>query len=136
MAVQPVTVVFGGNRIGNREPFTPSTDLEGAFKILLDHHVKTIDSAQAYGNSQATIGEVKAGDKFAIDTKWSGMRPGGPRPTGPPSGPPPAWASKERIIDSAKDSIEKLGVKQVCCVSPVRSGPGMNSYSPSNPRAG
>ncbi len=113
MAAQALTVVFGGSRIGNREPFTPSTELEGALKILAAHNVKTIDSAQAYGNSQVTIGEVKAGDRFIIDTKWIAPRPPGAPAFGPPSGPPKPWASKEHIVNSAKDSIQKLGVKQV-----------------------
>ena len=117
MSAQPVTVVYGGNRIGNNEPFTPETDLEGAFKILLAHGVKSIDSAQAYRNSQATLGEVKAGERFSIDTKWSGFGRGPPpgassAAPGPPP-PPKPWATKEFIINSAKDSIEKLGVKQV-----------------------
>jgi len=112
------TVVFGGNRIGNRDPFTPDTNLEGALKILAAHNITTIDSAQAYGNSQATIGEAKTGDRFTIDTKWGPPRPAGP-PGGPapgqgqpPGAPRPSWATREHIVSSAKDSIAKLGVQQ------------------------
>ena len=114
MSTQPVTVVFGGSRIGNREPFTPSTELEAALKILIAHGVKKLDSAQAYGSSQATIGEVKAGDRFTIDTKWSGFGRGPPPGAArPAAAPPQGWATEEFIVSSAKDSIEKLGVKQV-----------------------
>ena len=113
MSVLPVKVVFGGNRIGNREPFTPGTSLEGALKILTDRGVNTIDSAQSYGQSQVTIGEVNAGSRFNIDTKWGPPRRPGASTGPPPMGPPVAWATKDQIIDSAKDSISKLGVNQV-----------------------
>ncbi|CAK7199895.1 hypothetical protein SEUCBS139899_002581 [Sporothrix eucalyptigena] len=114
---QPVKVVFGGNRIGNREPFTPSTDLAAAFQILQAHGVDTIDSAQGYNNSQATLGEVHAGNQFALDTKWGpprkpGAGPGAGGPPGPPGGGGP-WATKEHIVNSAQDSVQKMGVKQL-----------------------
>lgn len=81
----------------------PENSLEKFFNILAAYNVTTIDTAQSYGNSQAMIGQVKAGDRFAIDTKWS-----------PPwSEPAIAWATKDQIINSAKDSIQKLGVNQV-----------------------
>jgi len=99
----PIATVFGGTRIGNRQLFTPENALEKFFDILVAYSVTTIDTAQSYGNSQATIGQVKAGDRFAIDTKWS-----------PPwKEPDIAWATKEQITNSAKDSIQKLGVNQV-----------------------
>lgn len=100
---QPIATVFGGTRIGNRPLFTPENGLEKVFDILAAHSVTTIDTAQSYGNSQATIGQVKAGDRFAIDTKWS------------PSWnePAKAWATKDQITNSAQDSIQKLGVNQV-----------------------
>ena len=71
--------------------------------ILAAHNVTTIDTAQSYGNSEAMIGQVKAGDKFTIDTNWS------------PSWNEPAlaWATNDQIIKSANDSIQKLGVEQV-----------------------
>ncbi|OAA60335.1 Aldo/keto reductase [Niveomyces insectorum RCEF 264] len=112
MSAQPIKVVCGGNRVGNREPFTTDTHLEEALQILATHNVNTIDSAQAYGNSQATIGDVKIGDRFIIDTKWGPpRRPGAGPPQ--PGVPPAAWATKEHIVNSAKDSIAKLGVQQV-----------------------
>ncbi|KAH8883108.1 aldehyde reductase [Thozetella sp. PMI_491] len=113
MSAQPITVVFGGNRIGNREPFTPNTDLSGLLKVLAARHVGTIDSAQAYGDSQATIGEAKIGDNFVIDTKWGPPRRPGAGGPPPPGTAPKPWATKDHIINSAKDSISKLGVDQV-----------------------
>lgn len=100
---QPIAAVFGGTRIGNRQLFTPENGLESFFDILAAYNVTTIDTAQSYGNSQATIGQVKAGDRFTIDTKWS--PPWNEHAT--------AWATDDEITKSAKDSIQKLGVHQV-----------------------
>ncbi|KAI1849096.1 hypothetical protein JX265_013111 [Neoarthrinium moseri] len=103
MSRQPVATVFGGTRIGNRPLFTPENGLDRFLNILAEHRVTTIDTAQSYGNSEITIGKVKAGDRFTIDAKWS------------PSWnePDTAWATKAQITNSAKDSIKKLGVRQV-----------------------
>ncbi|KAL7974652.1 Aldo/keto reductase [Trichoderma sp. SZMC 28014] len=101
---QPVTPVFGGTRIGNREQFMPHTHLETFLKTLTRHHITKIDTAQAYGSSEATLGRVQAGSRFVIDTKWS-----------PPSWTESSipWATSERIIRSAEESINKLAVDQV-----------------------
>lgn len=81
----------------------PDNGLETFFEILAAYSVTTIDTAQSYGNSEATIGQIAAGDRFKIDTKWS-----------PPwNEPGVAWATKDQITNSAKDSIQKLGVHLV-----------------------
>ena len=81
----------------------PENRLETFFDILAAYGVTTIDTAQSYGNSEATIGQVEAGHRFSIDTKWS-----------PPWNEPGlAWATKDQITNSAKDSIQKLGVNMV-----------------------
>lgn len=100
---QPIATVFGGTRIGNKQLFMPDNGLETFLNILAAYSVTTIDTAQSYSNSEATIGQVAAGDRFKIDTKWSPQwnKPGG------------AWATKDQIINSAKDSIQKLGVHVV-----------------------
>ncbi|OCT49647.1 Aflatoxin B1 aldehyde reductase member 4 [Cladophialophora carrionii] len=100
MASQGIKVVFGAASIGNREPWIEKEYLEKAFDILLKHGVNTLDSAQLYGESEKRLGELNAGDKFIIDTKWMG-------------GWQPGWATKENIVNTAKSSIEKLKVKQV-----------------------
>ena len=95
-----ISVIFGGTRIGNREAFSSQSFCQ-TLDILAAHSVTTIDTAQAYGRSEATLGDVHAGDGFTIDTKWS-----------PPSyGPCPAWATRENIIASAENSLQKLRVK-------------------------
>lgn len=109
MSTNPVATVFGGTRIGNRGLFLPDNGLEEILDILVTHGVTTIDTAQSYGNSEDTIGHVRAGERFTIDTKWS-----------PPSfgGNIEPWATKENILNSAECSIQKLGIKQVYSISP------------------
>lgn len=102
--MQPVAAIFGGTRIGNRELFMPDTHLETFLTTLTRHHITKIDTAQAYGNSEATLGRVQAGRRFAFDTKWS------PDSWTESSTP---WATNERIIRSAEESIYKLAVDQV-----------------------
>jgi aflatoxin B1 aldehyde reductase len=101
---QPVTAVFGGTRIGNREQSMPHTHLETFLKTLTRHHITKIDTAQAYGDSEATLGRVQAGNRFVIDTKWSPFSWTEFRIP---------WATSERIIRSAEESINKLVVDQV-----------------------
>ncbi|KAJ6783390.1 hypothetical protein PWT90_05850 [Aphanocladium album] len=100
MIHRPVATIFGGTRIGNRELFKPDTRLNAFLAILASHNITTIDTAQAYGNSEATLGQIKAGDRFTLDTKWSPSSWSGTEP----------WATKDRIISTADDSIQKLGV--------------------------
>lgn len=100
MSSQSIKVILGTASWGNNDPWTSSEYINEALKILQAHGVKNLDSAQLYGNSEQKLGEVKAGDKFIIDTKWTG-------------GFVPGSASKDNIISSAKESIKKLGVKQV-----------------------
>ncbi|RMD40362.1 hypothetical protein DV735_g4767, partial [Chaetothyriales sp. CBS 134920] len=100
LVIQPV-IVFGTAGVGNYPPFNTTETIQQAFQILEKHNVKNIDTAQLYGNSEKTLGEEKAGSKFTIDTKWA-------------SGFNPAFSpTKENIIKSAKESLEKLGVSQV-----------------------
>ncbi|KAK5049454.1 hypothetical protein LTR84_004383 [Exophiala bonariae] len=101
MSSQPLTVVFGGGAIGNRDPWTKPEDLDNVYSILLKHNCTHIDSAQLYGESEATLGLTKAGEKFTIDTKWVGGFTGG------------GGSSRENIVKSGQESIKKLGVKQV-----------------------
>lgn len=100
MSSSELQVVFGGGAFGNYGPFVKPEDVKQAFSILEKHGVSKIDSAQLYGQSEATLGANKAGDKFILDTKWvAGWTPGS--------------ATHDAIVATAKKSIEALGVKQV-----------------------
>ena len=108
MTSQGIKIAYGAATLGNRDPFNSTEDLDEAFNILDKHNVKIIDSAQLYGNSETRLGEVKAGKRFIIDTKWIG-------------GWTPGAASKESIVKSGKESITKLGVGKVSCERRWRS---------------
>lgn len=101
MGSEGVQVLFGTFPVGNRDPFIAENSVNTAFSILEAHHVKHLDSAQAYGQAEQKLGELKAGNRFTIDTKWKG----GLRGAG--------WSTRENIVNSAKESLQKLGVEQV-----------------------
>lgn len=74
-----------------------------AIEVLRKHNVTHIDTAQLYGEgkSEEILGRIKAADSFVIDTKWiSGWRG-------------EAWASQDKIVSSAKQSLKSLQTDQV-----------------------
>ena len=95
-------VVFGAAVIGNYDPYKTASDLQPLLKTLKSHNVNTLDSAQYYGASEATIGTLSSDvkDSLVIDTKWIG-------------GWSPGFSNKQNIIDTGKKSMETLAVKQV-----------------------
>lgn len=95
-----IKTVFGGATIQKDRAFHDAESLKEVLQLLKEYDVSTIDSAQIYGESEVIIGEAKAGQSFTIDTKVAGgFRKGSP--------------TKDNIIQSAKESLEKLGVKKV-----------------------
>jgi aflatoxin B1 aldehyde reductase len=100
MSFEPVTVVFGTAAIGSNPIFGSSDIVEQLYTILNKYDIKIIDSAQLYGDSEAVLGKTQAGKWFTIDSKWyGGFKPGN--------------LKKENVIATAKESIERLKVKQV-----------------------
>jgi len=104
MSVECIKVIFGAAWIGWAAPYDDQEYSKKAFQILKAHGVETLDTAQLYGQSEKSLGELKAGDAFSIDTKW-------------PGGLPQGWATRENILKTAKESLEKIGVKQVSRVT-------------------
>lgn len=106
MAPKSNIIVFGGACFIDKKYFegiNEEKDYDKLLDVLLAKNVKTLDTAQLYGNgsSESTIGNLKAFEKgFTIDTKWIGGWQG------------KAWASKETIISSAKESYERLGLQK------------------------
>jgi len=98
---QGIDIVFGCAGIGS-EPFADETSINQVLEVLAKAGRKIkLDTAQLYGDSEEWLGKVKAGDRFEIDTKAIGG-----------FGPPEA-STREGIVKNAKESIRKLGVKQV-----------------------
>lgn len=100
MSSEGIKIVFGGAAFGTWPPFNDAEYNQKTFQILRAHGTRNIDTAQAYGQSEKTLGDMKAGDTFTIDTKCWGNGP-------------PGWATKDYIVKSGKESLEKLSMKQV-----------------------
>jgi len=96
--------VFGGAQLRAGGSYDSIEALEEMMAVLKENDVSTIDTAQLYGESEEKLGSVKAGEQFTIDTKATGGFVAG-------SG------TKEGIIGRAKESLEKLKVKQVSKLS-------------------
>ncbi|OAP62045.1 aldehyde reductase (GliO) [Fonsecaea erecta] len=89
-------VIFGAGFFGNAEPFISDEGLTATYDLISQYGVTRLDSAQLYGESERRLGETKAGDRFAIDTKWlMGWSPG--------------KATKDGIVTGAQESVKKLG---------------------------
>ncbi len=95
-------VIYGAAPIGNVEQWKQPADLEALFQVLDKHNSRNLDTAQLYRASEATLGPVLSSSNitFTVDTKWLG-------------GWVPGSATKQNIIDSAKDSLSKLHLKNV-----------------------
>ncbi|CAK7245680.1 MAG: hypothetical protein STHCBS139747_007267 [Sporothrix thermara] len=79
--------------------------LAEGLSVLSANGITAIDTSQTYGNSETILGRVNAGDSFTISTKWGVLEAYTDHSI--------AWASKEYIIRTARQSIARLGVKQV-----------------------
>jgi aryl-alcohol dehydrogenase-like predicted oxidoreductase len=96
-------LVWGSASIGIVPFFADDNNIADILKIVKKHGAR-VDTAQAYGNSEAKLGEFKAGTELglSIDTKWAlGFKLG--------EGP----GTREGMLQSAKESIERLAVPQV-----------------------
>ena len=100
MTSENITVVFGTAAIGCNPIFGGNDVVQHLYAVLDKHGIKIIDSAQLYGDSEVVLGGTQAGNRFTIDTKWYGGFKAGN-------------LKKENIIATAKESIERLKVKQV-----------------------
>jgi len=101
MSREPVKLLFGAWPVGNEEPLISREGLEKVISSLKKFGIHEIDTAHTYGNSEQRLREIKAGDHFSIDTKWAG------------GVAVPGSLQRDNMIASAKDSIRKLGVKNV-----------------------
>jgi aflatoxin B1 aldehyde reductase len=100
MSGLPFVVSFGGAAFMNPERYSKGEDLNPIFDGLDKYGVTHIDTAQLYGDSEKLLGQAKAGQKYVLDTKWLGGFKAGS-------------ATKDNVVSSAKESLQKLGVDQV-----------------------
>lgn len=118
MSGSGIRTVFGGGSVGFGV-FKTAEECHDVFKILKDHGVDTIDTAQLYGDSEKILGEAKAGEQFTIDTKT----PGGFG----------AQASTSDIIEKGHRSSKILGPIDVFYIhAPSQSEPNADVLSAVN----
>lgn len=92
-------VAFGGAGVGPERTFKDEETCKKLYDVLEKGGCKIIDSAQLYAGSEQLLGETDAGSRFTIDTKWMG-------------GFQPGLLNTKIIVESAKESMEKLKVRK------------------------
>ncbi|PPJ49569.1 hypothetical protein CBER1_01911 [Cercospora berteroae] len=92
-----IKIVFGGAGLNNGRPLAETATLKRAYDVLLAAGVKTIDTANLYGDSETILSETGAPSRFTLDTKTRG---GFNKENG---------ASRENILKEAQNSKDKLG---------------------------
>ena len=100
MASRGLKPVFGGGPIGEGKDFPDVPLIEELYKLLKEGGCDTIDTSRLYSNSEEWIGKTHGGDQFIIDSKT----PGGFLAGG---------SSSAGILQHAKETVERLGVKNV-----------------------
>lgn len=96
---QMVKTIFGGAGISATARFKTKESAAEVLDILLANGVTTLDSARLYAGSEVAIGQQDKRAQFTIDTKLvGGFQPGN--------------VTKEGVIKDAKDSLDRVGIKQ------------------------
>ena len=100
MARSGLKPVFGGGPIGEGKDFATVPVVEELYKLLKEGGCDIIDTARLYSNSEEWIGKTGGGDQFIIDSKT-------------PGGFVPGGSTSSGILQHAKETVERLGVKKV-----------------------
>jgi aflatoxin B1 aldehyde reductase len=95
-----IKVVLGGGTIQTGRAFSTPESIGAVLSTLETAGVNTIDTAQIYGESEALLGEAKAGERFTFDTKA-------------PGGFIKGSLTNEGVKQSAATSLKRLGVDKV-----------------------
>ena len=69
MSPKAIQVIVGTATVVNDKPFIGESDPSATLALLEQHHIKSLETAQAYGDSEKRLSEVNAGEWFSIDTK-------------------------------------------------------------------
>ncbi|KUI53343.1 Aflatoxin B1 aldehyde reductase member 3 [Cytospora mali] len=92
-------VVFGAGAFTSGNGFD-SEKVKDILEVIEELGIKTIDTSACYDESEEFLGENCASTRFTIDTKLPGLQ-----------GPDPS--TKEVVITTGNESLEKLKTKQV-----------------------
>ncbi|KAH8902860.1 Aldo/keto reductase [Coniochaeta sp. PMI_546] len=96
MSANGIKIVFGGAAFMSGSV----DDVTDWLKTLEEAGITTIDTAQIYGASEELLGKAGAASRFSIDTKH-------------PSGFSPQPSTKDVVVNSCKESLQKLKTNAV-----------------------
>ena len=96
-----VKVIFGAASYSDQGKFNKKDVRTEVLDLLLADGVTNLDSARLYSGSEVAIGEQEKRTQFTIDTKLEGGFGFGGAPL-----------TKENVIKSAQESLERVGIKQ------------------------
>jgi hypothetical protein len=63
------SMIFSAGFIGNAERKISDEDLHKAYELISKYGVTKLDLAQLHGEGERRLGEMKAGERFDLDTK-------------------------------------------------------------------
>jgi aflatoxin B1 aldehyde reductase len=95
-----VKIVFGGGGFSAGRNWPDAKTAKLALDALKAHGIKVIDTAQIYGDSEAILGELNAGEDFIIDTKSKGGIEKGKA------------LQPDTLYNDAHESLKRVKVKQ------------------------
>lgn len=92
-------VILGGGIFWSKDQWSPSK-LQTFLDCLAAAGVKSIDTAQLYGESEAVLGEASSRTEFEIGTKLPGITV-------------PGSFQTEQVVERTQESLRKLNVDQI-----------------------
>lgn len=95
-----VPYIYGVHGFGPEQSFASIEACEAVLHALREAGVTRLNTGQLYGESEKTLGILKAGECFTIDTKAAG-------------GLVPGALEAGELVRRAKESLQKLNVSQV-----------------------
>ncbi|KAL6864578.1 NADP-dependent oxidoreductase domain-containing protein [Trichoderma novae-zelandiae] len=99
-SVSKPLLVFGTAGINTGGSFPTAEQAAELLDAVERAGIKQLDTAQLYGLSEQILGEVKAAERFTIDTKHIG-------------GWTPGESTREKVVARGLESLRKLGVDKV-----------------------
>lgn len=99
-SVSKPLLVFGTAGVNTGGAFPTAEQAAELLDAVEKVGIKQLDTAQLYGLSEQILGELKAGERFTIDTKHIG-------------GWTPGESTREKVVARGLESLRKLGVDKV-----------------------
>jgi aflatoxin B1 aldehyde reductase len=97
-----IKLIWGGGSVIDEVAYPTLESIQEVLDILHEKGIKSIDTATIYAGSEKRLGELHAGSRFAIDSKY----PGG-------FGPEPTTSAEESYVANLDKSLSLLQTDQV-----------------------